>query len=251
VERAGWLLPPYPNPEIKYCNENRHLRYAAGQKGETLYLVHMERAITPPDPIFDQVADGTPKAQTCKLCSQEKPYTPQHWPAERGHATGLVCRLCARDRKRDFDRKYKQTRVAARTHDLASLAATPATPTATKRAVSTSRDAKKSELPIRALDVAKALRAGAESINAHAQDILTRVLGYAADPTSTHHEWALKLIAERVIPRKLYEDLGSQAAGIKAGQGAVRPAVTIIVQPAALPAQVEPVVRVIEGERLS
>jgi len=112
--------------------------------------------------------------------------------------------------------------------------------------VSTVKDAKPGELPIRQLEIARALRVGAAKLNEAAEGILATILEYASNSQSPHHEWALRLIAERVIPRKLYEDLGGQAAGIKAGQGTARPAVTIIVQPAT-PAAVVPSV-VVEGE---
>ena len=190
-------------------------------------------------------AGETAEKRQCKRCSLELPYTPEHWPATAGKAVGSVCRLCSRNRKRDFDRKYKEMRVAARTQSLASLAdSAPAA--ATARSVSKTRDAKPGELPVRQLEVAQALRIGAARLNEKAEDILRTILDYASNSQSPHHEWALRLVAERVIPKKLYEDLGGQAAGIKAGQGAVRPAVTIIVQPATPAAAVPSVV--VEGE---
>ena len=190
-------------------------------------------------------ADAAEKRQ-CTRCRSEKPYTAEHWPAKAGKAVGTVCRLCARNRKRDFDRKYKQMRVAARTQSLASLAdAKPLA--ATGRSVSKTGVALPGELPVRQLEVAQALRVGATRLNEKAESILATILAYAADSASPHHEWALRLIAERVIPKKLYEDLGAQAAGIKAGQGTVRPSVTIVVQQAAPVSPDSPPVRVIEG----
>jgi hypothetical protein len=191
--------------------------------------------------------DG-PVEKECVRCKQSHPYTIEHWPATNGRAVGLVCRLCSRSRKRDFDRSYQQTRVAARTQDLASLVRLGLAPAAVAPAVSQNRDARKGELKLRQLDVAKALRVGADAINDNAREVIMRVFEYAAAPSSPHHEWALRLVADRIIPRKLYEDLGSAAAGIKAGQGNVRPAVTIIVQPAAMPAPVEHSVHVIGEE---
>ena len=188
---------------------------------------------------------GTAEKRRCSRCDLALPRTPEHWPARDGKAFGSVCRLCSRNRKRDFDRKYRQMRVAARTQSLASLADTPAPP-ASAGAVTKSRDAKPGELPVKQLEVARALRVGAAKLNEAAEGILATILEYASNSQSPHHEWALRLIAERVIPRKLYEDLGGQAAGIKAGQGSVRPAVTIIVQPAT-PAAVVPSI-VVEGE---
>ena len=196
---------------------------------------------------YTAVVDAGETAETrqCRMCKSILPYTTEHWPASVGKAVGTVCRLCSRNRKRDFDRKYKEMRVAARTQSLASLADTPP-PAATGRSVPTTGNARPGELPVRQLEVAKALRVGAARLNEKAEDILRTILDYASNSQSPHHEWALRLVAERVIPKKLYEDLGGQAAGIKAGQGAVRPAVTIIVQPASPAAAVPSVV--VEGE---
>jgi len=188
------------------------------------------------------------RERACTLCEQIKPYTTEHFPVYKAHAHGNVCRMCAKNRRRDKERIYKQKRVAARTYNLATLVETSLTPTAKAPVVSKSGHPEKGELPMRQLDVAKALRHGAAALNEQAQGILITVFEYAANSASPHHEWALRLIAERIIPRKLYEDLGSAAAGIKAGQGNVRPAVTIIVQPATVPAPAEPFVQVIEGE---
>lgn len=163
-------------------------------------------------------------------------FTPTNWPSTRGRPAGHVCRLCARKRKLDFDGKYKTRRVAARTQTLESLAGIMTAP-ASELVVSQAKDVTKVEGSIRRLEIAKALRAGAKRLNDHAGTVLDTVFAYAADKTSPHHEWALKLVAERVIPRKLYEDLGAQEAGIEAGAGgAHRPSVTIIVQPATAPA---------------
>jgi hypothetical protein len=93
------------------------------------------------------------------------------------------------------------------------------------------------ELPLRQLEIATALRSGAEGLNQRAAGILATLFGYAEKADHPHHEWALRLLAERILPRKLYEDLGGQAAGIKTGQGTIRPAVNIIIQPAAGPGQ--------------
>jgi len=184
----------------------------------------------------------------CRYCGTAKPLTREHWPFEYGKMQTDICRLCSRQRKRAYDKKYRQMRVAARTQDLATLAASPTpTPAKVELLAPSQRDVKKAELVVSQLEIAKALRIGSAALNEHAHAIVDRVIHYAADPASPHHEWALKLIAERVIPKKLYEDLGSQAAGIKAGQGTARPAVTIIVQPAAMPAPVEPSVTVVEG----
>ena len=177
-------------------------------------------------------AAGATDTYRCKACGAEKPYTAEHFPSTRGEAVGTHCRPCSRARKRGLDKQARAKRAAARAAGPVSL--TDMTkPAAAGKAVSTSRDALPGELPLRQLDVARALRVGAERLNEAAEGILSTILEYAGNTGSPHHEWALKLIAERVIPKKLYEDLGGQAAGIKAGQGTVRPAITVIVQQAA------------------
>lgn len=203
------------------------------------YLIYMESENT-------QAAGADETARECSKCGEFMLYTIANWPATNGKAIGTVCRLCARNRKRGFDGKYRGQRVAARTQSLASLAGALAAP-ASEVVVSQAKDVLKVEGPLRRLEIAKALRSGATRINEHAGTVLDTVFEYAADKTSPHHEWALKLIAERVIPKKLYEDLGAQEAGIDAGAaGSHRPSVTIIVQPAASPAPVADS-RVIEG----
>ena len=236
------LSGPYQPLKIKSTNENKGMDraspYACSQLGFRLHLMRVEHENV-------TVETGTAEKRRCNRCDLELPYTPEHWPATHGKAVGEVCRLCSRNRKRDFDRKYRQMRVAARTQSLASLADTP-TPPASAGGVPHSRDAKPGELPVKQLEVARALRVGAAKLNEAAEGILATILEYASNSQSPHHEWALRLVAERVIPKKLYEDLGGQAAGIKAGQGTARPAVTIIVQPATPAAVVHPIV--VEGE---
>jgi hypothetical protein len=189
-------------------------------------------------------------ARVCVLCQDIKLYTIEHWPASHGRAVGSVCRLCSRSRKRDFDDKYANTRAAARTQTLVSLADNLNAPAGAVVA-SKVKDTLAAEVPLRQLEVAKALRAGSTLLNEHAQAILGSVLKYAEDSSSPHHEWALRLLVERVLPKKLYEDLGANAAGIASGGagGASRPSVTIIVQPAAAqPPPGEAAVVVVEGE---
>lgn len=79
------------------------------------------------------------------------------------------------------------------------------------------------------LDIAKALKTGANIANEYVDSVMARVLQYASDPEHRLHGWALQFLAERVMPKKLYEDLGSQAAG--SGLGDKRPQFVIQVLP--------------------
>ena len=96
------------------------------------------------------------------------------------------------------------------------------------------------------LDVALALKAGSKVLNQYAPAVMARILEYLEDPESEHHLWALELLAQRILPRKLYEELGGQAAGVGA-LGDRRPQFTINILPAAAaPAAEEG--RVFDGE---
>ena len=195
-----------------------------------------------------QNGTDTAEMRRCGGCGVEMPYTTQYYVSSNGKPFGTHCRPCSRKRKRDYDTAAKAQRAAARAAGQASLT-NMTKPPAGGTAVSTSRDAKPGELPLRQLEIAKALRVGAARLNESVEGILATILEYAGNQQSPHHEWALKLIAERVIPKKLYEDLGSQAAGMKAGQGTVRPSITVIVQQAT-PASPDPLpgVTIIEGD---
>lgn len=78
--------------------------------------------------------------------------------------------------------------------------------------------------------VATALDAGVDYVNRHAETILTRLVHYVNTPESPHHEWALRLLAERVIPAKAFTSLAEREAGVGQNDKPVQPPVTIIVQ---------------------
>ena len=134
--------------------------------------------------------------------------------------------------KRENTREQKQARIAARTQALATLAALK--PSSAKDRADWTKPIAGSELALhsRKVEIARALSLGSQRINDVAGGILETIIEYAMNQMSPHHEWAIRLIAERVIPKKLYEDLGAQAAGIKGGPGGERPTVNIIIQPA-------------------
>jgi hypothetical protein len=176
-------------------------------------------------------ASATP-VKKCRKCGKEKAYTTEHWPAVRSQPWGAVCRTCKKQAKRENTREQKQARIAARTQALATLAALK--PSSAKDRADWTKPIEGSEpaLLSRKVEIARALSLGSSRINEVAGGILNTIIEYAMNQASPHHEWAIKLLAERVIPKKLYEDLGAQAAGIKSGPGSDRPTVNIIIQPA-------------------
>lgn len=176
-----------------------------------------------------------PAPRQCKLCTRtETDVNPNTWPHSKGVPLGAVCKPCARERKRDFDAEYKKQRQTARAAGTASLVpnVTIPAPTSAKAepgtAVSANRDRLPGEAKIKQLPVAKALKDGADTINAQAGQVLMTLFGYVNDPTSIHHEWALKMVAERVLPKALYDELGRKEAGGNGAGGGPRITINVM-----------------------
>jgi transposase-like protein len=203
-----------------------------------------------PLPSTEKAAPSTGKVgepRKCTICAVEKLYTVHYFPAAGVKPTGTVCRDCAKRRRKEYEQNQRQKKIDAQAKSLAQLARDPA---ALARAAGKSPQAlaKVSRALQGQLEAATALSEGAAAVNKHAKQLLETIISYAQDRSSIHHEWALKLLTERIIPRRLYEELGAQAAGIKSGEATARPSVTVIIQPSAGPAA-EPAVRIIEAER--
>lgn len=168
---------------------------------------------------FAPAATG-PERRLCSNCHETKPVVPGAWAFKPGGDALQICLVCQTTRKAD-------ARAAAEKAKGAD--GKPKTPRAIRD------DAK--------LDVAKALKAGAAIANEYVDLVMARVLQYAADPEHKLHGWALQFLAERIMPRKLYEDLGSAAAGV--GLADKRP--NYIIQVVAAQTE-QPVGRVVDGE---
>lgn len=171
-------------------------------------------------------------------CNERKIVTPESWPYRKGKtgtygSYGGVCRVCESKRKAEYE--AKRDKIKALVSDL------PSAPANGDKAVVAQQ---KTALAQSKLDVAKALKAGSKVLNEYAPAVLARVLEYFEDTEHPQHGWAVTFLAERILPRKLYEELGSQAAGV--GQlHDKRPQFVIQV----LPAQPSPESgRVVEGE---
>ena len=59
-------------------------------------------------------------------------------------------------------------------------------------------------------------------LSGNAVEVLERVAEYARDPSSPHHEWALKFMAERAMPLKMAQEAQLDAAGLSASSTAPR-----------------------------
>lgn len=121
------------------------------------------------------------------------------------HAHGTSCLECEKKRKQEYEARRGQITAVLDAGEAKDAKATP------KDQRVALKDASK-------LDVARALKAGSQVLNEVAPGVLARILEYLEDPEHEHHMWALELVAQRILPRKLYEELGGEAAGIGALQ---------------------------------
>ena len=145
--------------------------------------------------------DNPLEKRTCAYCKAEKVVSPATWPHRKGReghyqAHGARCLECEKLRKAE----YEKTR-----DDIAKRLGAPATPATDKGGKG-----------IKRLEVDAALKAGAIALNQVAPSVMARMMQYLDDELSPHHEWALEFFAQRILPRKLFEELGGQAAGVGA-----------------------------------
>lgn len=156
-----------------------------------------------------------PESRTCTKCDETKVVAPETWVYKRNRkgryeVYGSVCKACSLKRQAEYDaqrEKIKTEIVAAGKKDPADVR----------------KEAK--------LDATRALKAGGVVLNHHAASVLARVLQYAEDPDHPLHQWALDKLVDRILPRKLYEELGAQAAGV-GGLNDKRPMFNIQILPA-------------------
>jgi hypothetical protein len=147
------------------------------------------------------------ETRTCSKCDATKVIAPSTWPHRKGRqghylAYGTTCMECEKVRKA----AYEERRKSIATGVAATLVPETGTPDEKRKAL---KQANK-------LDVAQALKAGGIAINQAAPGVLARLMEYIEDPDHPHHQWALELFAQRILPRKLFEELGGQAAGVGA-----------------------------------
>jgi hypothetical protein len=152
-------------------------------------------------------AASAPEQRTCVKCSTAKIVSPETWPyrkAKQGRysAYGGVCLVCEKKRRAEYEKR--RDKIAALVADVPTLPA---------NGDKDVKDAQKTALASSKLDVAKALKAGSKVLNEYAPAVLARVLQQFEDTEDPNHQWALQFLAERILPRKLYEELGGAAAG--------------------------------------
>ena len=184
----------------------------------------------------------TPGQRTCRICTETKAESPETWVYKKGKIHGLICLSCEKERKGRYDRRRQKLIEDSR--ELKSIASEQKGKDKDRNFLI--EDARKTLTKAAKLEVAYALKIGSRVLNETAPSVMARITEYLEDPHHEHHLWALEFLAQRMMPRKLYEELGGQAAGV----GAIadrRPSFTINVIPAQ-PAAAGGNERVIQGE---
>lgn len=191
-----------------------------------------------------------PLTRRCTRCQGEKPLAAEHWPQTKGKPVGALCRECTVVVKAESAARRKAAaRNATANTSLAAQALKVGDCLSEKelahnQAIMQARAELAGAPPGKAvtskLETALALKQGANFLNQNAQAALTRLAEWMEDPEHPHHLWAVQFVAERALPRKLYESLGAEAAGV-GGQVKERP--TFIVN--VLPAGAKPVADVV------
>ena len=163
----------------------------------------------------------TDAVRKCRVCAEVKPFAASHWRTEpNGKPRGWMCKAC--DSARSSRKARRRSEVAKALRDAAGA----------ERAHGPISGRVKTSVAAQ-LDSTEALRAGVRKANNIAETGLRTFGDYVADRSSPHHEWALKMLIERIMPAKLFAEMGLAGAGLgDKGGGKQAPNVQIIVQPA-------------------
>lgn len=189
-----------------------------------------------PESSTPHAPDPATESRTCRKCDATKQAIPTQWP-HRKNRTGFyvphggICLACEKARKAEYEKRRDEIALNLGSPEPSAPSGKP-------------EDQRKALKDASKLDVARALKAGSQVLNTVAPSVLARIMEYLEDPEHEHHMWALDLLASRVLPKKLYEDLGAEAAGV-GGLADKRPMFVLNVN-TAMPEGHQP--RVVEGE---
>lgn len=193
---------------------------------------------------IDELLGPAPAAagasRRCVDCGQQKSTGHVDWPQYKGKPSGALCKLCKRRARIESDRKLN--RAATKMGVMPVLGG---------QSVVAEREQKKL-IALRAKTIAKrdahialrqeivqgVLKQGVELLVKDAPTVMQLAFAYATDKTSIHHEWAIKLVLDRLLPRRIFEELGAKAAGVEGGLGGAGPTYIVNVvaaSPGALP----------------
>lgn len=184
-----------------------------------------EQAPAPAAPATQQPGSDnpfTPETRQCRVCDQTKAVSPETWPyrsRSKGkpyQAYGAVCRECESKRKAAYEERRGQ---------IAAIAALDAVDVKDTKAETKAANQQSK------LEVAAALKLGTKALNSIAPNVLARIISWAEDETHEQHVWANEFLANRILPKRLFEELGGEAAGLGA-LGDKRPQYLIQILPA-------------------
>lgn len=150
---------------------------------------------------------------------------PDAWPQYKRQPSGRVCKLCKRASRNERERKLNKAiqAVAAETVAGGQSVIAERRYANMEKALARATTRRKADTEIRESIVANVLKQGVEKLAKVGAPVMALVFQYAQDPKSIHHEWALKLITDRLLPRRIFEELGAKAAGIEGGLDDRRP----------------------------
>lgn len=174
------------------------------------------------------------------VCKQPKPFTDDFWRTDRkGLATGTTCSKCLRAQRTVREEALRAELKAVNHPALRTLpspsAAKKSKSVARERAVilaarmavtPTGENFSPAQLSPTKISTAAALKHGADVIVREAKSVLELLSLYARDPESPHHEWALQLFADRILPQRAFAQLAIKEAGLEEKGGAM-PRVTL------------------------
>jgi len=178
-----------------------------------------------PQPL-SEVAAGPLEVEhkTCAACGESKPFVPGTWYSDSRSGTkkayGPRCLKCYRAGQK-INEKAKRAGERARADAVARA----------KGYADKTGGGPAQGMPVDPGKLREAMGQGVGAVNEYAADLLALVMSYALDKSSTEHTWALKLMTERVLPAKMFAELGLNAAGLLKGGKAQTRQVTINIRP--------------------
>jgi hypothetical protein len=132
------------------------------------------------------------QTKQCRGCGVTHPLTEDHWYKARGKFQA-PCKTCRKTNQ-------KLSRGPKPAANPAANLPVPAPTKAIKRSGKT--------------DMEDAINVGAALVKRNAAQIAARLMRYADDPSSPHHEWTMKLFGERIFPARRYGDTGEKAGNV-------------------------------------
>lgn len=180
-------------------------------------------------------AAGT--SRTCPECAKDKPLNEDFFePLFKGTRFRKECRMChtkfvrASEKETAEEARKLRDEGGLALHKLPNReqAAKDPVVAATRAAILEARasvtDVTRSltepkTLPKEQLTVIGGMRIAAARVNAMAPTVIACIEDYVNDRDHPRHAWALELVADRLLPQRLYTGLGLRDAGLRGEDG--------------------------------